>query len=153
LTKTRLQTAAPGVYKGAVDVVKQTLARDGITGYVSRQIFEYDSEMLLQDVSWDGTPAPRCHPNIRRILLGPYKFIIFGAPSYHHQILFPPQAYDTSKKLIFKMTPKRTTEHLSLAELATAGFMSAVPTTLVTAPVERAKVVLQVSRACTPISL
>jgi solute carrier family 25 carnitine/acylcarnitine transporter 20/29 len=34
LTKTRIQTAAPGVYTGAVDVVRKTLARDGITGYV-----------------------------------------------------------------------------------------------------------------------
>lgn len=32
LTKTRLQTAPPGTYSGAVDVVKKTLARDGITG-------------------------------------------------------------------------------------------------------------------------
>lgn len=32
LTKTRLQTAAPGQYKGGLDVVKQTLARDGIKG-------------------------------------------------------------------------------------------------------------------------
>ena len=34
LTKTRLQTAPPGTYTGAVDVVKKALARDGITGYV-----------------------------------------------------------------------------------------------------------------------
>lgn len=33
LTKTRLQTAPPGAYKGAVDVVKKTLARDGVLGY------------------------------------------------------------------------------------------------------------------------
>jgi solute carrier family 25 carnitine/acylcarnitine transporter 20/29 len=33
---------------------------------------------------------------------------------------------------------------LSTVELATAGFLSAVPTTLITAPVERAKVLLQV---------
>jgi solute carrier family 25 carnitine/acylcarnitine transporter 20/29 len=33
---------------------------------------------------------------------------------------------------------------LSIPELALAGFLSAVPTTLVTAPVERAKVLLQV---------
>ncbi|KAG6841954.1 hypothetical protein C0991_005134 [Blastosporella zonata] len=32
LTKTRLQTAGPGVYTGALDVVKKTIARDGITG-------------------------------------------------------------------------------------------------------------------------
>lgn len=32
LTKTRLQTAPPRTYTGAVDVVKKTLARDGVTG-------------------------------------------------------------------------------------------------------------------------
>ena len=32
LTKTRLQTAAPGTYTGGLDVVKKTLARDGPTG-------------------------------------------------------------------------------------------------------------------------
>lgn len=32
LTKTRLQTAAPGTYTGAIDVVKKTLARDGVKG-------------------------------------------------------------------------------------------------------------------------
>jgi len=32
LTKTRLQTALPGDYKGAFDVVKKTIARDGLTG-------------------------------------------------------------------------------------------------------------------------
>lgn len=53
-------------------------------------------------------------------------------------------AYDASKTLIYALTPNRTSETLSTLELATAGFLSAVPTTLVTAPVERAKVVLQV---------
>lgn len=32
LTKTRLQTAAPGTYTGAVDVVRKTIAADGIKG-------------------------------------------------------------------------------------------------------------------------
>jgi hypothetical protein len=32
LTKTRMQTATPGAYTGAIDVVKKTLARDGIRG-------------------------------------------------------------------------------------------------------------------------
>ena len=35
LTKTRLQTAQPGMYTGAIDVVKKAVAKDGITGYVS----------------------------------------------------------------------------------------------------------------------
>ncbi len=46
--------------------------------------------------------------------------------------------------MIFALTPNRTNASLSTAELATAGFLSAVPTTLITAPVERAKVLLQV---------
>lgn len=32
LTKVRLQTAPAGTYTGALDVVKQTLARDGVKG-------------------------------------------------------------------------------------------------------------------------
>ncbi|KAJ7293428.1 hypothetical protein C8J57DRAFT_1041600 [Mycena rebaudengoi] len=106
LTKTRLQTAPTGVYTGAVDVVKKTVAKDGITGL------------------YRGMVPP---------LLGvtPIFAISFWA-------------YDTSKKIIFAVTPNRTSETLSISELAAAGFMSAVPTTLVTAPVERAKVLLQV---------
>lgn len=35
LTKTRLQTAQPGMYSGAIDVVKRALAKDGPRGCVS----------------------------------------------------------------------------------------------------------------------
>ncbi|KAF8807735.1 hypothetical protein BYT27DRAFT_7233219 [Phlegmacium glaucopus] len=106
LTKTRLQTAPPGAYTGAIDVVKKTIARDGIKGL------------------YRGMVPP---------LLGvtPIFAISFWA-------------YDASKKLILAITPNRTSEALSIPELAAAGFLSAVPTTLVTAPVERAKVLLQV---------
>jgi len=106
LTKTRLQTAAPGAYTGAIDVVKKTVARDGVKGL------------------YRGMVPP---------LLGvtPIFAISFWA-------------YDASKKLIFVVTTNRATESLSIPELAVAGFLSAVPTTLVTAPVERAKVLLQV---------
>ncbi|KAJ6604502.1 carnitine/acyl carnitine carrier [Mycena vulgaris] len=106
LTKTRLQTAPAGVYTGAIDVVKKTVAKDGITGL------------------YRGMVPP---------LLGvtPIFAISFWA-------------YDASKKLILSATPNRTSDVLSIPELAAAGFMSAVPATLVTAPVERAKVLLQV---------
>jgi len=106
LTKTRLQTAAPGQYRGAIDVVRQTVARDGVTGM------------------YRGMVPP---------LLGVTP--IFAVSFW---------AYDASKQLIFALTPNRASENLSTVELATAGFLSAVPTTLVTAPVERAKVLLQV---------
>ncbi|KAJ2932738.1 hypothetical protein H1R20_g4348, partial [Candolleomyces eurysporus] len=106
LTKTRLQTAPAGTYTGAVDVVKKTVAKDGITGL------------------YRGIVPP---------LLGVTP--IFAVSFW---------AYDASKKLILAATPDRESQALSVLELAVAGFLSAVPTTLVTAPVERAKVLLQV---------
>ncbi|KIM47849.1 hypothetical protein M413DRAFT_417313 [Hebeloma cylindrosporum] len=106
LTKTRLQTAAPGAYKGAIDVVKKTVAQDGLTGL------------------YRGMVPP---------LLGVTP--IFAVSFW---------AYDASKQLIYALTPNRSSQSLSTVELATAGFLSAVPTTLITAPVERAKVLLQV---------
>jgi len=48
------------------------------------------------------------------------------------------------KKLVYAVTPSRTSSVLSYGELAAAGFFSAIPTTLVAAPVERVKVLLQV---------
>ncbi|PCH33744.1 mitochondrial carrier [Wolfiporia cocos MD-104 SS10] len=106
LTKTRLQTASPGAYTGAIDVVKKTVARDGPTGL------------------YRGVVPP---------LLGVTP--IFAVSFW---------AYDMSKALILSVTPNRSSKELSVVELATAGFLSAIPTTLVTAPVERAKVLLQV---------
>jgi len=106
LTKTRLQTAAPGTYTGGLDVVKKTLGRDGPTGL------------------YRGVVPP---------LLGVTP--IFALSFW---------AYDASKRLIRTFTPNRTDSALSTSELAAAGFLSAFPSTLVTAPVERAKVLLQV---------
>ncbi|PSS37600.1 hypothetical protein PHLCEN_2v527 [Hermanssonia centrifuga] len=106
LTKTRLQTAAPGTYTGAIDVVKKAVARDGVTGL------------------YRGVVPP---------LVGVTP--IFAVSFW---------AYDMSKALIYTATPNRTSKELSVAEYATAGFLSAIPSTLVTAPVERAKVLLQV---------
>ncbi|KAI0756584.1 mitochondrial carrier [Daedaleopsis nitida] len=106
LTKTRLQTASPGTYSGAMDVVKKALARDGMTGL------------------YRGVVPP---------LLGVTP--IFAVSFW---------AYDMSKLLIRAATPDRKSSELSIPELAAAGFLSAIPATLVTAPVERAKVLLQV---------
>jgi len=106
LTKTRLQTAAPGVYTGAVDVVKKTIARDGALGM------------------YRGMVPP---------LLGVTP--IFAVSFW---------GYDLGKKLIYAATPDRKDLNLSTTEYAVAGFISAVPQTFVAAPVERAKVLLQV---------
>jgi len=53
-------------------------------------------------------------------------------------------AYDLGKKIVLAATPNRENPDLTIAELAFAGFFSAIPTTLVAAPMERIKVVLQV---------
>lgn len=56
------------------------------------------------------------------------------------------------KKLVYAATPSRENPALSNTELAVAGFVSAIPTTLVAAPVERIKVLLQVRPfACSPV--
>ncbi|WVF66558.1 hypothetical protein IAT40_001298 [Kwoniella sp. CBS 6097] len=106
LTKTRLQTAAPGTYSGAIDVVRKTVAQDGIRGM------------------YRGITPP---------ILGvtPIFAISFWG-------------YDLGKRIVYSFTPNRTSQHLSIGELAIAGGFSAVPATLVAAPAERVKVLLQV---------
>lgn len=46
LTKTRLQTAAPGTYSGAIDVVRKTVAADGIKGYIASLVKVNRSELI-----------------------------------------------------------------------------------------------------------
>ncbi|TIC08239.1 hypothetical protein E3Q16_00166 [Wallemia mellicola] len=109
LTKVRLQTAAPGQYKGAIDVVKQSIARDGLRGL------------------YKGVLPP---------LVGVTP--IFALSFW---------SYDLGKKIVFgsrsEASNKERGSTLTTGELAFAGFFSAVPTTLVTAPVERVKVIQQ----------
>jgi len=106
LTKVRLQTAPKGTYTGAIDVVKKTLARDGIKG-------------LYRGM---GPPLVGVTP-------------IFAISFW---------SYDLGKKIVYSLTPNRTDVKLTTSELAFAGFFSAIPTTLVAAPAERIKVILQV---------
>ncbi|GAA6030997.1 hypothetical protein JCM8097_008978 [Rhodosporidiobolus ruineniae] len=105
LTKVRLQTAAPGQYTGAIDVVKQTFVRDGLKGFYRGM----------------GPPLAGVTPMFAVSFWG----------------------YAMGKKLVYAATPNRSSSVLSYGELAAAGFFSAIPTTLVAAPVERVKVLLQ----------
>ncbi|TPX36555.1 hypothetical protein SmJEL517_g01301 [Synchytrium microbalum] len=52
-------------------------------------------------------------------------------------------SYDLGQSLVYQMTPKRETKELSMLEFAIAGGFSAIPTTVITTPMERVKVVLQ----------
>lgn len=52
-------------------------------------------------------------------------------------------SYDVGQRLVYSVTPKRTSPKLSMTEFALAGAFSAIPTTIVTVPMERVKVVIQ----------
>jgi len=110
LVKVRLQTADKGVYTGAIDVVKKTIAREGL----ARGLYA-------------GVSAP---------LVGvtPMFAVSFWG-------------YDVGKGLVqrFSTVPmENNTPQYSVAQISAAGFFSAIPMTLITAPFERVKVLLQI---------
>ncbi|EAS37526.3 mitochondrial carnitine:acyl carnitine carrier [Coccidioides immitis RS] len=110
LVKVRLQTAERGVYSGAIDVVKKTVAREGL----ARGLYA-------------GVSAP---------LVGvtPMFAVSFWG-------------YDLGKTLVRSFSPVpeiNGTPQFSIAQISAAGFFSAIPMTLITAPFERVKVLLQI---------
>lgn len=110
LVKVRLQTAEKGVYSGAMDVVRKTIAREGMF----RGLYA-------------GVSAP---------LVGvtPMFAVSFWG-------------YDMGKKLVESTTTVpvvNNTPQYSIAQISAAGFFSAIPQTLITAPFERVKIILQI---------
>ncbi|KAL4808088.1 mitochondrial carrier domain-containing protein [Aspergillus unguis] len=110
LVKVRMQTAAQGVYSGAIDVVKKTVAREGL----ARGLYA-------------GVSAP---------LVGvtPMFAVSFWG-------------YDLGKTLVSSLSEvkvENNTPQYSIGQISAAGFFSAIPMTLITAPFERVKVLLQI---------
>ncbi|MCJ1284690.1 carnitine transporter [Xylographa opegraphella] len=108
LVKVRLQTADKGVYTGATDVVRKTVAREGLV----RGLYA-------------GVSAP---------LVGvtPMFAVSFWG-------------YDVGKSLVRSFSPATTAnQQFTIAQVSAAGFFSAIPMTLITAPFERVKVLLQI---------
>ncbi|TDZ22749.1 Mitochondrial carnitine carrier [Colletotrichum orbiculare MAFF 240422] len=105
LVKVRLQTADRGVYSSALDVVRKSIARDG-----------------LRRGLYAGVSAP---------LVGvtPMFAVSFWG-------------YDVGKSLVRSSSDPSIP--LTIAQVSAAGFFSAIPMTLITAPFERVKVILQV---------
>ncbi|KAG4422918.1 hypothetical protein IFR04_003988 [Cadophora malorum] len=106
LVKVRLQTAERGLYSSALDVVRKSVARDG-----------------LRRGLYAGVSAP---------LVGvtPMFAVSFWG-------------YDVGKSLVRKYSTV-TDNQFSVGQVAAAGFFSAIPMTLITAPFERVKVLLQI---------
>ncbi|KAF9890153.1 carnitine transporter [Aspergillus nanangensis] len=110
LVKVRMQTAEKGVYSGAMDVVRRTIAREGL----ARGLYA-------------GVSAP---------LVGvtPMFAVSFWG-------------YDVGKTLVSKFSTVRVennTPQYTIGQISAAGFFSAIPMTLITAPFERVKVLLQI---------
>ncbi|KAI1421953.1 mitochondrial carrier domain-containing protein [Xylaria sp. FL1777] len=107
LIKVRMQTAERGVYSSAIDVVRKSVARDG-----------------LRRGLYAGVSAP---------LVGvtPMFAVSFWG-------------YDLGKQLVTSVSAPSPDGSLSIAQISTAGFFSAIPMTAITAPFERVKVILQV---------
>ncbi|KAI1455942.1 mitochondrial carrier [Annulohypoxylon moriforme] len=107
LVKVRLQTADKGVYSSAIDVVRKSVARDG-----------------LRRGLYAGVSAP---------LVGvtPMFAVSFWG-------------YDVGQRIVTSLSSPSPNGTLSIAQISTAGFLSAVPMTAITAPFERVKVILQV---------
>lgn len=110
LVKVRLQTADKGVYTGAIDVVKKTIAREG--------------------------PVRGLYAGVSAPLVGvtPMFAVSFWG-------------YGVGKQLIeaFSTVPVvNNTPQYSIGQISAAGFFSAIPMTLITAPFERVKVLLQI---------
>jgi solute carrier family 25 carnitine/acylcarnitine transporter 20/29 len=106
LVKVRMQTAERGVYSGAIDVVRKTIAREGL----ARGLYA-------------GVSAP---------LVGvtPMFAVSFWG-------------YDVGKQLVSSFSTVENGQY-SVAQISAAGFFSAIPMTLITAPFERVKVLLQI---------
>ena len=110
LVKVRMQTAEKGVYSSAIDVVKKTIAREGLAKGL-----------------YAGVSAP---------LVGvtPMFAVSFWG-------------YDVGKGLVEKLSTvpvKNNTPQYTIGQISAAGFFSAIPMTLITAPFERVKVLLQI---------
>lgn len=110
LVKVRLQTAEKGVYTGAPDVVRKTIAREGM---------------------------------IRGLYAGVSAPLVGVTPMFAVSFW----GYDMGKKLVEATTEvpvKNNNPQYSIGQISAAGFFSAIPMTLITAPFERVKVLLQI---------
>lgn len=98
---------------------------------------------FIQNVSRDPSSSPRRYSHLCRFFLGKF-FIFIFIWDIIIEWTFLEQGYDLGKKLVYSANPNREAPALTTTEITAAGFFSAVPQAFIAAPVERAKVVLQV---------
>ncbi|TVY22781.1 Mitochondrial carnitine carrier [Lachnellula hyalina] len=120
LVKVRLQTAERGVYSSAIDVVRKSIARDG----VRRGLYAGVSAPLV-----GVTPMSLSSAHKEELIVEIVAVSFWG--------------YDVGKGLVRRFSTVQDNQ-LSVAQVSAAGFFSAIPMTLITAPFERVKVLLQI---------
>ncbi|KAL9099003.1 MAG: hypothetical protein Q9187_009562, partial [Circinaria calcarea] len=123
LVKVRLQTAEKGVYTGAIDVVRRTVAREGLTrvGFYLR----WNGDVRGNELNM----RANCRDGLQGLYAG----------------VSAPLGYDVGKNLVRSFSPHTSpSTPFSIAQISAAGFFSAIPMTLITAPFERVKVLLQI---------
>ncbi|CBY01893.1 hypothetical protein IAQ61_006490 [Plenodomus lingam] len=143
LVKVRMQTAEKGVYSGAMDVVKKTIAKEGL----ARGLYAGVSAPLV-----GVTPmcrsiqflVPPCFLISTKLLMESRKLIILYHEANHSiTVAVSFWGYDLGKQLVSSVS-KVENNQFSVAQVSAAGFFSAIPMTLITAPFERVKVLLQI---------
>ena len=126
LVKVRMQTAEKGVYTGAIDVVRKTVAREGLR----KGLYAGVSAPLVG-------VTPMCKTFSLWYTLSLINYMCAVAISFW--------GYDVGKNLVRSFSPNTApSTPFSIPQIAAAGAFSAVPMTLITAPFERVKVLLQI---------
>eukprot|EP00842_Homolaphlyctis_polyrhiza_P006241 jgi/Hompol1/6618/HPOL_003612-RA len=152
--KVRLQTS--NEYKGLADCFRKTVARDGLAGLykgISSPLVGVTpmfgaSLSLLLSLSLCLSPSSEhcCCPQLlgRPLLyLNALHHLLLVNVANSGKCFLLRQAYEVGQQLVYSFTPNRKSKDLSMLEFAIAGGFSAIPTTIVTTPMERVKVVLQ----------
>ncbi|PQE09870.1 carnitine acyl carnitine carrier protein [Rutstroemia sp. NJR-2017a BVV2] len=133
LVKVRLQTAERGVYKSAIDVVTKSVAKDGL----ARGLYAGVSAPLVGVTPMCMLYLPFLSSCVTRITAWLTAILLkLVAVSFW--------GFDVGKNLVRNATSTGPHEPLSIAQVSAAGFFSAIPMTLITAPFERVKVLLQI---------
>jgi solute carrier family 25 carnitine/acylcarnitine transporter 20/29 len=123
LVKVRLQTAERGVYKSAIDVVRKSIAKDGL----GKGLYAGVSAPLVGVTPMCGFPLP--HKMKFQLMCQIVAVSFWG--------------YDVGKGLVRRFSTVQDNQ-LSIAQVSAAGFFSAIPMIVITAPFERVKVLLQI---------
>lgn len=129
LVKVRMQTAEKGVYTGAIDVVRKTVAREGLR----KGLYAGVSAPLVG-------VTPMCKADLCYLITWGQILLM---TEFTVAVSF--WGFDVGKNLVRSFSPNTSQDTpFSIAQISAAGFFSAIPMTLITAPFERVKVLLQI---------